>query len=299
MAVYEFYKHNLLAVRLQAETSEWKIINCGLRQGCSPLPLLFKIYMNKIIQKMKVIRHGNIPINRNVNIDTMLFADDQVLLAKSEDDLQYSVHNLNKIASEFSMEINMEKTRVMAFRGMEPIRSKICINNKTLKQQNTFNYVGYNISYEGEKDLNIKAANFVKVLGIINQIFKPSLISIHTRIRIYKTLAGPVLPYGSEAWTIKRTDERRLMSAEMRFLRRTAGYTRWDHKRNDDILTELQISQITEFVYKYRKNWKEHVDRMSSDRIPNTRMILKYQPRGKRNLGILLKNGGFSFVTPV
>jgi hypothetical protein len=40
-------------------------------------------------------RHGNIPINRNVNFDTMLFADDQVLLAKSEDDLQYLVHNLN------------------------------------------------------------------------------------------------------------------------------------------------------------------------------------------------------------
>jgi hypothetical protein len=55
----------------------------------------------------------------------MLFADDQVLLTKSEDDLQYSVHKLNKIASEFSVEINTEKTRVMAFRGMEPIRSKI------------------------------------------------------------------------------------------------------------------------------------------------------------------------------
>jgi hypothetical protein len=35
----------------------------------------------------------------------------------------------------------------------------------------------------------------------------------------------------------------------MLFLRRTAGYTRWDHKRNEDILTELQISQITEFIY--------------------------------------------------
>jgi hypothetical protein len=53
----------------------------------------------------------------------MLFADDQVLVAKSEDDLQYSLRNLNKIASEFSMEINAEKTIVMAFRGMEPIRS--------------------------------------------------------------------------------------------------------------------------------------------------------------------------------
>jgi hypothetical protein len=32
----------------------------------------------------------------------------------------------------------------------------------TLKQQNTFNYLGYNIPYEEEKDLNTKAANFVK-----------------------------------------------------------------------------------------------------------------------------------------
>jgi hypothetical protein len=39
----------------------------------------------------------------------MLFADDQVLLAKCEDYLQYSVLNLNKIASEFSTEINAEK----------------------------------------------------------------------------------------------------------------------------------------------------------------------------------------------
>jgi hypothetical protein len=147
--------------------------------------------------------------------------------------------------------------------------------------------MGYNVSYEGEKDLNIKAGNFGKMLEIINQMFKPSLVSRHTRIRIYKTLARPVLYYGSDAWTIRRTDERRLISAEMCFLRRTAGYTRWDHKSNEDILTELQISQITEFICQYRKNWKEHVDRMSSDRIP--KMILKYQPKGKRNLGRPLK----------
>jgi hypothetical protein len=114
MAIYEIYKHNLIAVKLQTETSEWKIINCGVRQGCSLSPLPFIIYTNKIIQKWKVTRHGNIPINRNVNINTMLFADDQVLLAKYEDYLQYSVHNLNKIASKFSMEINAEKTTVMA-----------------------------------------------------------------------------------------------------------------------------------------------------------------------------------------
>jgi hypothetical protein len=143
------------------------------------------------------------------------------------------------------------------------------------------------MSYEGEKDLNIKPANFVKVLGIIKQIFKPSLVSRHTKIRIYKTLASTALSYGSEAWTTRRNDERRLISAEMRLLRRTARYSRWDHKRNEDILTELQISQITEFIYQYRKKWKEHVNRMSCDRTP--KIILKYQPKGKINLGRPLK----------
>jgi hypothetical protein len=31
-AIYEIYKRNLIAVRLQAETSEWKTINCGVKQ---------------------------------------------------------------------------------------------------------------------------------------------------------------------------------------------------------------------------------------------------------------------------
>jgi hypothetical protein len=75
---------------------------------------------------------------------------------------------------------------------------------------------------------------------------------------------------------------------------RTAGYTGWDHKRNEDILTELQISQITEFTCQYRKNWKEYVDRMSSDRIP--KMILKYQPKGKRNLERPLKRWKYSVL---
>jgi hypothetical protein len=35
----------------------------------------------------------------------------------------------------------------------------------------TFNYFNYNTSYEGEKDLNIKIVNPVKILRIINQIF--------------------------------------------------------------------------------------------------------------------------------
>jgi hypothetical protein len=48
------------------------------------------------------------------------------------------------------------------------------------------------------------------------------------------TLASPILSY----LLIRRNNERRLISAEMCFIRRTVGYTLSDHKRNE-IMKEL------------------------------------------------------------
>ena len=52
-----------------------------------------------------------------------------------------------------------------------------------------------------------------------------------TRIKLYNTLALPVLLYGSETWTVKARDARRITAAEMEFMRRTAEYT-WDRSQN-------------------------------------------------------------------
>jgi hypothetical protein len=91
----------------------------------------------------------------------------------------------------------------MAFGEKEPVRSKICLNGKILEQVITFNYLGCALSNKGEKDMEVKISKFVKATGVINSVSKPSLVQKHTRLRIYKTLARPVLPYESEAWTIK------------------------------------------------------------------------------------------------
>jgi hypothetical protein len=45
-----------------------------------------------------------------------------------------------------------------------------------------------------------------------------------TRIKLYNTLALPVLLYGSETWTVKARDAKRITAAEMKYMR-TAGYT--------------------------------------------------------------------------
>jgi len=38
------------------------------------------------------------------------------------------------------------------------------------------------------------------------------------------------LLYGRESWTIKARDARRITAAEMKYMRRTAGYTWTDHE---------------------------------------------------------------------
>jgi hypothetical protein len=42
--------------------------------------------------------------------------------------------------------------------------------------------------HEGEEDLCVNIVNFVKVLGIMNHMFGPSLVSGHTSTQISKTL---------------------------------------------------------------------------------------------------------------
>jgi hypothetical protein len=118
------------------------------------------------------------------------FADDKILFTKSEDNLQYSVRNLNNIVEEFSLEISTGKTKIKAFRRKEPVRSKICINNRILERVNTLDYLECNIPYEREKNFNMKITNFDKAVGITAQIFKPLLVARHTKIRIYTTLAS-------------------------------------------------------------------------------------------------------------
>ena len=43
-------------------------------------------------------------------------------------------------------------------------------------------------------------------------------------------MAVPVLMYGSENWSLNRSDKRKIEATEMRFLRLMAGYTRLDKK---------------------------------------------------------------------
>ena len=136
-----------------------------------------------------------------------------LLLADTEDNLQKAAHKLNQIITEYSITISVQKTKSMAFKGRDTVRTKIVIDNKIIEKVNLFNYLRNMISYEGELDIDYKLNNFLKITGILNNVFRPPKPLKKKRMKLYNTLALPVLLYGSETWNIKASDGRRITTA--------------------------------------------------------------------------------------
>ena len=88
------------------------------------------------------------------------------------------------------------------------------------------------------------------------------------KIKLYKTLALPALLYGSENWTIIARDARRITAAEMKYVRRTAGYIWTNHKTNTEIAKEVNITPVLYKIQDYKRNWTQHVNRMPRNRLP-------------------------------
>ena len=78
-------------------------------------------------------------LSKNQQLSKLLFADDQVITADREDNLQRAAHKLNQIITEYSLTISVQKTKSMAFRGRDPVRTKIVIDNKIMEKVNSFN----------------------------------------------------------------------------------------------------------------------------------------------------------------
>jgi hypothetical protein len=95
--------------------------------------------------------------------------------------------------------------------------------------------------------VEFKLAKFLQLIGTIKRsIFR--IMRMETTLKIYNTLVLPTFLYGSENWTMKALQRRRIEAAEMKLLRPLAGYAPQDHKTNDSIRGELQIECILDKI---------------------------------------------------
>lgn len=69
-------------------------------------------------------RHNRTPTPKNQQLLTLLFADDQVIISNTEDNLQKAEHNLDQIIRAHSLTISVQKTKSVAFKGQDPSSQK-------------------------------------------------------------------------------------------------------------------------------------------------------------------------------
>ena len=80
-------------------------------------------------------------------ITNLRYADDIILLATSEAELQELVDRLDRVSREYSLLVNVDKTKVMASDG---IGCRIFMQNELLEQVDTFPYLGSLITQDGD-----------------------------------------------------------------------------------------------------------------------------------------------------
>ena len=149
----------------------------------------------------------------------------------------------------------------------------------------TFKYLGsmFDASGGAEKDVNnrvkIAWSKCRETTGVMCERNIPTKL----KDTVYKTAIKPAMVYGAECWAVRKKEERKLHTTEMRMLRWARGKTRLDHVRNVDIWKEAHMYPMAEFLREKRLRWFGHVQRRDKD--DSTRKILQMEVDGKRNRG--------------
>ena len=68
--------------------------------------------------------------------------------------------------------------------------------------------------------------------------------------------------YGSENWSLNRSDKRKIEAAEMRFSRSNGRMYTLGQKKNSDIREQLGIFKFKDKLTQYKINWIEHIQRI-------------------------------------
>ena len=171
----------------------------GVRQGCPLSPLLFNLYINGIVKKIDDSRKVSIKLdNSTFKLNVLLYADDIVILAESENELQNSLNELSRFCELWKLSINPSKTKCIVFnRGNRLCRCKIYVEGILLENVKSIKYLGFTLhcNLKGiPENLSIKANR--AILSLNNRI-KLSRIPPWLSLKIFNSQIKPILLYGS------------------------------------------------------------------------------------------------------
>ena len=138
------------------------------------------------------------------NISNLRYADDTILMAKSEEELKSLLTKVKEESEKVGLKLNIQKTKIMA---SGPITSWE-IDGETLETVADFILGGSKITADGDCSHEFKRRLLLgrKVMTNLDSIFKSRDITLSTKVCLVKAMVFPVVMYGCESWTVKKAE---------------------------------------------------------------------------------------------
>ena len=102
------------------------------------------------------------------------------------------------------LKLNIQKTKIMA---SSPITSWQ-IDGETMETVTEFTFLGSKITADGDCSHEIKRHLLLgrKAMTNLDSVLKSRDITLLTKVHLVKAMVFPVIMYGCEGWTIKKTE---------------------------------------------------------------------------------------------
>ena len=171
------------------------------------------------------------------NINNLRHADDTTLMAESQEEIKSLLMKVKEGSEKAGLKLNIQKTKIMA---SGPIISWQ-MDGETVETVADFIFLGSKITADADCSHEIKRCLLLgrKVTTNLDSILKSRGITLPTKVDLVKAMGFPVVMYGCESCTIKKTELGRTDAFELWCWRRLLRVPWTARRSNQSILKEI------------------------------------------------------------
>ena len=193
-------------------------------------------------------------------LNELMFVDDQAMMNNDKTQLQEHTDQLNESCETYSMK---SRTEVMTV-CKRPDKLDININGTQLKQTNEFKYLGSMFTENGKlyREIETRCQKANAVSYQLAPLLKHPRISTSTKAKLTNATFLPMLTYKCQTWSLTKDLERKLVTCEMKCLRKAVNKTRRDKIRNEVMRDMAGAKPVLQHIKQQQVKWFGQITRM-------------------------------------